>query len=109
MFDKAFLSVRGRRAWRVGPRFPDGFRLHCRIAYAVQLTNFDERQKPGHDGLGAAILVGAIGMKSITATSGFDIHQWNRKIIAAEKPAECPQGVDPPLGIGIGAPGCATR
>src|SRR6186713_1765419 len=55
-----FLSMRRWSAWRVEAQLTNNFWLHCRVADAVELTNFGECQKPRDDGLSAPVLIGAI-------------------------------------------------
>ena len=44
-------------------------------------------------------------MEAIATTSGPDVHQRQRQIVAAGEPGKSPRRICPPFGCAVGAPG----
>ena len=78
--------------------------LGAAFTQAGELPDLAKAEQIRHDGFPAAVLIGAVWMQAIAATSGFQIDQGNRQVVAAKEPRENTRGFGFPFDIMVGAP-----
>ena len=100
-------SVRWRGNWT---QARDGAKRHGCVSRSTfdarKLANLGEAEKIGHDGLAAAVLVGAVGMQAIAAAAGFrDRPAASDRSLLPRNQANARGRDRLPFGVAVGAPG----